>query len=99
MQTLVPGQQLHGLRLQAWDMSMWTDSVPPIKALRGPWGQEELQDSVGNMWNAFSYTRVKMVAVGAVDWKSVQACKAARAKKKAELADEALSSDLNSSQE
>ena len=54
---------------------------------------------VGNMWNAFCYTRVKMAAVGVVDWKSVQACKAARAKQKAEVADEALSSDLNSSQD
>jgi hypothetical protein len=80
-------------------MSMLSETVPPIRALGGPWGQEELQDLVGNMWNAFSYIRVKMAAVGAVDWKSVQACKAARAKKKAEVADEALSSDLNSSQD
>ena len=37
---------------------------PPIRASRGPWAQEELQDLAGNMWNAFSYTRVKMAAVG-----------------------------------
>ena len=81
-------------------MSMWSEAAPPIRALGGPWTQEELQDLVGNMWNAFSsYTRAKMVAVGAVDWKSVQACKAARAKQKAEVAEEALSSDLNSSQD
>ena len=90
---------LERLRLQGWDMSMWSETVPPIRALGGPRGQEELQDLVGNMWNAFSYTRVKVAAVGAVDWKSVQACKAARAKQQAEVADEALSSDHNSSQD
>ena len=45
-------------------MSMWSETVPPIRALGGPWGQEELQDLAGNMWNAFSYTRAKMAAVG-----------------------------------
>jgi hypothetical protein len=41
---------LECLRLQGWDMSMWSETVPPIRALGGPWGQEELQDLVGNMW-------------------------------------------------
>lgn len=44
---------------------------------------EELQDLAGNMWNAFSYTRVKMAIVGAVDWDKVKQLKAARVAKKA----------------
>ena len=40
---------LECLRLQGWDMSMWSEPAPTIRALGGPWGQEELQGLVGNM--------------------------------------------------
>ena len=62
---------------------MWSPDTPPVKALGGPWGMEGLQDLAGNMWNAFSYTRVKMALVGAVDWDKVKQLKEARVAKKA----------------
>ena len=57
---------------------MWSGDAGPIKSLGGPWGPEELQDLAGNMWNAFSYARVKMATVGAVDWVEVNRRKAAK---------------------
>ena len=69
---------LECLRLQGWDLGMWSGDVGPIKSLGGPWGPEELQDLAGNMWNAFSYTRVKMATAGAVDWVEVNRRKAAK---------------------
>ena len=80
---------LECLRLQGWDLGMWSGDVVPIKSLGGPWGPEELQDLAGNMWNAFSYTRIKMAAVGAVDWVEVNRRKAAK-----QLEDEACNGDL-----
>ena len=74
---------LECLRLQGWDLAMWSPDTPPVKALGGPWGMERLQDLAGNMWNAFSYTRVKMALAGAVDWDKVKQLKEARVAKKA----------------
>ena len=33
---------LECVRLQGWDLAMWSPEIPPVKALGGPWGLEEL---------------------------------------------------------
>ena len=53
------------MRLQGWDMGFWKDHASPFCADFTP---DNLQAMAGNMWNAFSFTRIKIAACGCVDW-------------------------------
>ena len=53
------------MRLQGWDMAFWKDEASPFCADFTP---DNLQAMAGNMWNAFSFTRIKIAACGCVDW-------------------------------
>ena len=59
---------LECMRLQGWDLAHWKDHKSPF--CQG-FGSDDVQKLAGNMWNMFSYARIKIAAVGCVDWELV----------------------------
>ena len=53
-------------------MGFWKDQASPFCEDFTP---DNLQAMAGNMWNAFSYTRIKMAACGCVDWAKAEKLK------------------------
>ena len=81
---------LECMRLQGWDLAFWKNEKSPLSM---HFTGDDLQDLSGNMWNAFSYLRVKIAAVGCVDWGRAEEMKAA------EKAKEAVTIDVEESQD
>ena len=84
---------LECMRLQGWDLAFWKDEKSPFST---HFKADDLQDFAGNMWNAFSYLRVKIAAVGCVDWGRAEEMKAAEKAKEVTIdVEESQDSDFD----